>query len=390
MCEAGASTLFEDYTEVVVATTDSTGSTLGGMTQGVNAGNHSGKNEGQVKLLANTGPGTLWINHEDSGSTGTAQFSLPNATQIAIPVSETRMFITRSSAWTLIGSPVSMLSVNANFLPRGIAPASGTVTNTFGQSAISDNLTQVNFGPFSALDTTSGSGSDGTYFVGVIPTGAGVTTPPAYNFDVNDARSIATGSTTTAIINIISQADATRSSGTGTLQNIAYYADANNGSGSTNYAWESQHGSEYHGLGVQSSFIYYNTQDFEESGKLGVQLNLTVGASAFGGTAVWRMVAATGHELVLAGGTPVLSSCGSGSPTVTGTDAAGFFTTGGTVTTCTLTFATTYTNRPSCVVSAEGTATEPTFTVSATAITFTVDVASTTYDYRCTGMPTST
>ena len=90
-----------------------------------------------------------------------------------------------------------------------------------------------------------------------------------------------------------------------------------------------------------------------------------------------------GHAKGIGGTAPTLTSCGTGSPTVTGTDVAGKFTTGGTATACTMTFASTYTNPPACSVVVEGASTQPTFTISATAITFSVDIASTTYEYMC-------
>lgn len=87
-------------------------------------------------------------------------------------------------------------------------------------------------------------------------------------------------------------------------------------------------------------------------------------------------------------GIPVLSSCGSTpSPSIVAgsTDFAGQFTTGGTDTDCVLTFASTWTTAPACQVGVEGSATQPTFTVSATAITFSTNIAQTKYNYICVG-----
>lgn len=104
-----------------------------------------------------------------------------------------------------------------------------------------------------------------------------------------------------------------------------------------------------------------------------------------------KIVGATGHELAVGPAltSSNLSACGT-SPSVSGTDRAGHIVTGGTATTCTLTFNKTYTARPSCTLFTEGSATAPTCTVSATAITCTVAAATTTYDYSCIGEPTST
>ena len=70
-------------------------------------------------------------------------------------------------------------------------------------------------------------------------------------------------------------------------------------------------------------------------------------------------------------GVPVLTSCGTGSPTVTGTDLAFTVTQGTTTTGCIATFAQAFTAAPVCVAvnqTAPGTST-PAYTVTATAIT---------------------
>lgn len=81
---------------------------------------------------------------------------------------------------------------------------------------------------------------------------------------------------------------------------------------------------------------------------------------------------------------PVLSNCGASSITAGSTDVAGKITTGA-VTTCTLTFSSTWTTAPSCILTPEGNLNHPTYTTSATAITATVTVASTVYNYVCVG-----
>lgn len=80
--------------------------------------------------------------------------------------------------------------------------------------------------------------------------------------------------------------------------------------------------------------------------------------------------------------TPALTSCGT-SPSIIGNDTVGKLTTGSAATTCTMTFTAAYNVAPACVVSAQGTATQPTFTTSTTALTMSVDIASTVYNYIC-------
>jgi len=79
---------------------------------------------------------------------------------------------------------------------------------------------------------------------------------------------------------------------------------------------------------------------------------------------------------------PVLSTCGT-SPSFTGSDNALRLTTGSAATTCTVTFGTAFTTAPACVITPQGAAVQPTYTVSATAISMTVDVASTVYNIVC-------
>lgn len=82
---------------------------------------------------------------------------------------------------------------------------------------------------------------------------------------------------------------------------------------------------------------------------------------------------------------PVLTSCGT-APSFTGTDTAMRLTTGSAATTCTITFGTAFViQKPACVIVPEGAAVQPTYTTSLTAISMTVDVASTVYNIICMG-----
>lgn len=85
------------------------------------------------------------------------------------------------------------------------------------------------------------------------------------------------------------------------------------------------------------------------------------------------------------GAPPVLTTCGT-APSFTGTDTALRLTTGSAATTCTITFGVPFlVQKPSCVIVPEGAAVQPTYTVSLTAISMTVDVASTVYNIICMG-----
>lgn len=84
------------------------------------------------------------------------------------------------------------------------------------------------------------------------------------------------------------------------------------------------------------------------------------------------------------GPVPVLSTCGT-APSFTGTDSALRLTTGSAATTCTITFGVPFVVAPACVITPQGAAVQPTYTVSITAISMTVDVASTVYNIICMG-----
>lgn len=138
------------------------------------------------------------------------------------------------------------------------------------------------------------------------------------------------------------------------------------------------------------------TMQIMAGGTGSVDINSNVDATPSAGTGGLRVFAGGGsavipHRLranahVATDGTdPALSSCGTGTIDANSSDRAGIFTTGA-ITTCTLTFATTYTNKPSCSVWPEGIATVPTCTISATAITCSVVATTTPYHYQCTSL----
>lgn len=61
-------------------------------------------------------------------------------------------------------------------------------------------------------------------------------------------------------------------------------------------------------------------------------------------------LSASGH-VTSTGSAPAVTLCGTGSPTVSGTDTKGVITTGTAAASCTLTFASAYTTAPTCVLS---------------------------------------
>ena len=102
--------------------------------------------------------------------------------------------------------------------------------------------------------------------------------------------------------------------------------------------------------------------------------------------ATGRATLGTGN-LFSTGPAPVLSACGGGSPAITGSNLAGTVTTGTTATGCVITFSTTFTTAPTCVVSpASGVLASFSYTISATAITITqTSTSGNTITYICIG-----
>lgn len=100
-----------------------------------------------------------------------------------------------------------------------------------------------------------------------------------------------------------------------------------------------------------------------------------------------RLKVKDGH-VISSGTTPTLSSCGNGGPSVVGTDTAGKITTGtASPASCTLTFAKTYVNAPSCVVADDSSvaAVEVVTTTSTMVLTVTTGASSAVYSYICVG-----
>lgn len=141
-----------------------------------------------------------------------------------------------------------------------------------------------------------------------------------------------------------------------------------------------------------SAFVEYDVTLSRWWASMGQQAAPTVtGAASFTSTATFNgTLSQVNKGNVVANGSaiPVLTSCGT-SPSITAgsTDFAGNYTTGSAATTCTITFANAFTNAPDCLIlNSAGAATLiPTYTVSASAITVSVDIASTLYRYICVG-----
>jgi hypothetical protein len=375
-CQDGYSTTLDDISMIEVSETTSSTVTLQSMEFATN-GSPAGL--GPMKCIENNGPANFVIQHEGTGSAGNL-FSFPNAAAMTIQPGGMECFWNDQSFWHPIGSVISFAS---NVSPTQLVMGSGS--SQLSGAAGSDNGAALIWGPMTLADSVT---QTALAAMTLNPTGTGLASTSNIDARILDSRTFDTTGGATTVVGIVSALTSSQSAGANGVTNEAINIAASGGQ--NNYALVSQGGNVYWGLGGAMSFYFVNSAEWDDSGIANITGNLSVGSSAFGGALTTEIKATTGHILAVAGGTPVLSSCGTGSPTVTGTDAAGHYTTGGTATTCTLTFATTYTNTPNCIVTAQGTATEPTYTVSATAITVTVDIANTTYSYICIGAPAST
>lgn len=93
------------------------------------------------------------------------------------------------------------------------------------------------------------------------------------------------------------------------------------------------------------------------------------------------------HLRVGNGTAPALTSCGTGSPAITGTDVAGIVTAGTAATGCVITFNKAYTSTPFCTVTWQGTPLlTQSYTISASAITLTqTSTSGDLINYMCVG-----
>ena len=110
------------------------------------------------------------------------------------------------------------------------------------------------------------------------------------------------------------------------------------------------------------------------------QLNIAsvTGVTTFG-------VQYSGH-VISSGTAPSVSSCGTGTPSVVGTDMAGVITTGtGSPTACTLNFVTPYVNSPVCVCSPNAGVSCGVSSSSASSVTFTLSITETAINFICIG-----
>ena len=124
-----------------------------------------------------------------------------------------------------------------------------------------------------------------------------------------------------------------------------------------------------------ADMVQLYSQDLVTAGKAGLKLREEGG-----------IITSIGHHVNRIGGTaPALTSCGTSPTIATGSDDhAGIFTIGATGTGCVITFATAYTNVPSCIVIAETASNFTSLTKTASAIT--VVGSPGIFNYRCVGL----
>jgi hypothetical protein len=83
-----------------------------------------------------------------------------------------------------------------------------------------------------------------------------------------------------------------------------------------------------------------------------------------------------------------VTSCGTGSPSVTGSDNGGVITAGTVATTCTLNFASAWTYLPSCVVTSRTASIVVGYSVTTSTLVITnATLGADVIDFRCMGNP---
>jgi hypothetical protein len=355
-CESAAHTKGSTYSMIITTTTTSTGATITGMEY---TGDTHPDGQGPVKWILNLGPGPLTLKNLDAGSSVGNQFQFggQSLADVVLNVGDSvTLYHPRSSNyWYQIGGFDPVIE-GRDLRMMGGATVSGTVPSTNASldvapsfSGRTSNYTGIRYLNSGTFDTTGGA---------LLHSGISMT------------------------------CSATRSAGVNTIDQACAEFSAVSGAGvSTNLSLKTGAGNVYFGFGIQMATFFVNSADTSFSGNADVQGNFRVGQSAFGGTERWRVFGANGHHRVL-GTTPSDSvACdGSTSATVAGTDTAFKVTTGTGATSCTMTFASTYTVAPVCTVMPEGTTTLPTCTISATAITCTTVAGGTAYNFRCDGV----
>jgi hypothetical protein len=347
-CSPGAVSCYESAnngnpelsTMLFLQTVDGTGAVLTGLNYTV--GKPSAV--GPVKILVNVGPGPVTLKNIGAGSTSINQFGFSNTggTEYDIVMQPNgppvMLYHVRDSGhWIQIGHNDYVFDAQVVTARNGISLKRGTAAVALDMQ-----------------NTAAATATQSTY-VRVI-----------------DSGTYATGGTAFTTTGITVSITATRASGTGALTNIGAQLAATGGQ--DNYSLITTTGKIYLGQGGGTTLMYVNFPYVNLAHDLKTEGNFVLGNGDFAG--------ATTAHMVTSGTVPVLSSCGT-SPTIVGSDVAGRFVTGAGATACTMTFARTYTIAPSCTLQPSGSATLPTCTFSATAITCSLAAPATTYNYIC-------
>jgi hypothetical protein len=257
--QAAAPGTFGDYSLVNASTVDASGATLTGMQHGAGAGGTTGKGEGQIKCLLNSGPGPITIPHHSGSSSPSNYFTNAGGIAIQIQVSQIDCFLTFGASWFLIGSSLSSAGIANNAIPKmqnlGIADST---SNELTASALLDNGTVTTVGPLQVADSANPTSVmvGNPYFV-IAPSGT-QTTPPSYVIEATSAAlTISTAGHT--LYGLVSLAYATNAAGT----NVAIFGDTTGAA--TNYALMTQRGSVYLAQGGDPGTFYDNHVYFDEN-----------------------------------------------------------------------------------------------------------------------------
>ena len=406
LCEAGATCLFDDYTPIIIGEVDGTGVTLSGMNWNTNS---SPTGLGPVKIIYNAGPGPIVLENQNAGSITTNQFLFPTGANLTIPVEGSIMLwhAATQSYWLQIGTlpysgSTSIAVSSANVITANLNNGT-TQTATTGQcftqmtglgimsssvfvNAAGTNLTLSGSTLSLAAAPTIAAGS---VFTEALEAVGPAITPSALT-SASQTNNWQPGSSSTGIDSTFFR---TTTSSTGTAQISGMTGPAasfnpglrkllcNYGTGPLQMLNENASSSAGNKFFLPFTLSTNPTYTVPYGGCVEV---------VYDNNGVWIPIGTgvTSHETSY-GPAPTLTSCGTGSPSIVGTDSAGTITEGTTATGCILTFAAafdTFADVPSCNIQAmNANPATFTYTVSRTAITITnTSATGDVIAYHCT------
>jgi hypothetical protein len=287
----------------------------------------AGGADGRVVTITNTAASTIQLSNESAGSLAANRFTMGASGTWIIGANESLSFVYSgtSSRWRHLAT---------RRFPSVYTDGSSTLSGTTSMASIGT----AGIYSLKAIGTTFDSSTGATYYS---------------NFEAYDNTALAAGTGGAITFSALTEA-AVKSYGAAIK---AMKANAT----STNTEFDLVFGARANGEGdvAEACRILGASKTFNCIGGLSTDGNLT----------------ATG-KIAVTGTDPTVSACGT-TPAIVGNDTAGIITAGsGTATACTITFASTYTDEPVCVVTSHFNSGDPLYFSAKSATAFTVTTAS--------------